>query len=133
LTTPEPKNGPKPLINFGNSGDSKLERAFRTLVGPAPNQDYHLAQLKTMLRELGFKVQGGKLSHPMAAGRIVDLPTQVGDDPVAEGFAFLSKKFPETEFHLPYIIAKGRLQARLKAGGKLEPEPEYDEDGFIAD
>jgi hypothetical protein len=129
---PEPKNEPKPLLNLQAGADSKLEKAFRALVGPARPVDLNLARLKTFFRELGFTISNGQITHPATPGRQIALPAQAGEDTVVEGNAFIARHFPETDFYLPFIMAKARLLDRLRSGGTLEPEPEYDEDGFIS-
>jgi hypothetical protein len=120
-----------PNLQSGDT-DSRLERAFRTLVGAARPQDFRRAQFKAALRELGFAWVEGKATNPATTGRAIPLPTSVEGDPLDEAFSFINQNFPEVEFYLPYITAKARLLKHLKAGGSLEPEPEYDEDGFLS-
>ena len=66
-----------PLSGPPGGKDSKLERAFRALVGTRKPQDYRLAQFKAALRELGFSWQEGKASHPVAVGRLAALPSSI--------------------------------------------------------
>jgi len=120
-----------PNLQSGDN-DSRLERAFRTLVGSARPQDFRRAQFKSALRELGFVWVEGKATNPATPGRSISLPDSVVGDPLEEAISFITQNFPEVEFYLPFIISKARLLSRLKAGGSLEPEPEYDEDGFLS-
>jgi hypothetical protein len=129
---PEPKHIHKPpLLNLQPLGDRKLERAFKALVGTTRPQDTRRGEFKAALRELGFFWKDGRVTHPGLTGRSAALPEKVDGDPMVVALAFISRYFPETDFYLPFIVAKAKLQNRLKAGGKLEPEPEYDEDGFL--
>lgn len=122
------------LLDLSGGNRQKLERAFKTLVGgkPALAAPKFDAQVLAYLHELGFVVEGEKLSHPAFTSRNVVVPTGNQSDALASALK-LAAKFPETEFHLPFIMAKAKLEKAARKNGQAfrEPEPEYDEDGFL--
>lgn len=150
---PDKDKDKKKSINLDLEGGNRpgLERAMAHLLGRKPGRvsasDSKAAfeqEVLKVLTEIGFEVKAGSgldlatLSHPLTEGRQVEL--KLPDKPGrAEGIAFdfALTYFPEMEFYLPFLLARGRYKAAntppKAASAGLGPEPEYDEDGFIAE
>ncbi|HEX2914590.1 MAG TPA: hypothetical protein VH186_27560 [Chloroflexia bacterium] len=136
------------LLNLNNGNRQGLERAFQALIGrstspvaTAPHSDPRLTEVEKVLRGLGFflyKEDNGEvyLSHPLATERRVLLQLPASVQPFeAEGWClnFAARHFPEMEFYLPYISLRAARQKRPGGSRVLTPEPEYDDDGFLAE
>ncbi len=138
----------RPLLNLGGGDRAGLERAFQLLVRRTTDQtaDPRLVETLELLGKLGFvrHEQDGviSLSHPLAPDRRVafDL-TDAGFSKTADSeelaLDFAVRHFPEMEFYLPFISLRAtrykRLNPRSGPTRLLPPEPEYDEDGFLAE
>ena len=142
--------GSRPLLNLGGGDKLGLEKAFQALVGnnspkaaPTPPDtqasDPYLAQVLAILHRLGFQAdtQGqapAELTHPLAPDRWVRYlpPASATADPESWALDWAARHFPEMEFYLPYISRRA-VRAKRPTGKPTTPEPEYDEDGFLAD
>lgn len=130
----------RPLLNLGAGDQRGLERAFQTLVG-RPAADPRAAQALKVLYGLGFGPPsddpGPELSHPLVPERKLAFKLaspSAAKDPETLALEWAQKYFPEMEFYLPYISLRSARQKRLAQTSRaLPPEPEYDEDGFLAD
>ncbi len=149
--SPKPASTPAPrsLLNLGGGDRRGLQRAFQALVGragiaeaPADPLETHLVQVLQLLQSLGFVLHSTPgdppaLSHPLAPDRRIALVLSSPEtDPEATALAWATRNFPEMEFYLPFIILRATRQKRLAGAGPTRPrppEPEYDEDGFLAD
>jgi len=136
-------------LNLEGGNRPGLQRAMAHLLGRKPvgltsKTVFEQEVLKT-LTGLDFVVNLDAglpvLSHPLTEGRRVEL--KLSDKSYrleqAENVAliFAATYFPEMEFYLPFLLARGRYKAAntppKAASPGLGPEPEYDEDGFIAE
>lgn len=128
------------LLDLDSGNRRGLERAMQHLLGhrasrSQPSSDPAVLKL---LGALGFEVVSGDpplLSHFLASGRVIalDLPASAVEAPEGAILEFVAMHFPEMEFYLPYITTRARYLAAQKRGrpALLEPEPDYDEDGFL--
>ncbi len=135
------------LLNLAGGDRRGLERAFQTLVGrskpAAPARPANLAPFLEVLHKLGFSTEQQAnsllLTHSLAAGRQFSLQVEGDPDPETWTLSWVTRYVPEIEFYLPYISLRAnharRMAAPLQPGQRrpLTPEPEYDEDGFLAD
>ncbi len=135
----------RPLLDLESGNRPGLQRAMQHLVGrkAAPDALAINEAVLQILTGLGFEiasqadVQPVRLTHPFAEGRMValELPPSSGKSPESLALEFAAAHFPEMEYYLPYITARARYQAALKKNRRpapLGPEPDYDEDGFLA-
>jgi hypothetical protein len=130
MTNPNDTNDKgRNLLDLGGGNRNKLERAFKSLIGEksATTVDPRLVDF---LHQLGFQVEGRLLTHPAFEGKKANLPVGELKRPLKVALRIATKAFPETEFHLPFILARAKLERENKQA-LLEPEPEYDEDGFL--
>ena len=140
--------GSRSLLNLGSGDKSGLEKAFQALIGkirpkaapPAaqPAEPDTPEQVLAILFSLGFQAAGpdkpALLTHPLAPERRVNCPASASATPDLEAWAldWAVRHFPEIEFYLPYISRRA-VRARRSTGRPTTPEPEYDDDGFLAE
>jgi hypothetical protein len=117
------------LLDLGGGNRHKLERAFKSLIG-AKSATTADPRLVDFLRQLGFAVDDKQVTHPAFEGKKATLPPGEQKRPLKLALRVATKAFPETEFYLPFIMARAKLEKENKAA-LAEPEPEYDEDGFL--
>ena len=141
--------GSRPLLNLGGGDKSGLEKAFQALVGkirpkaaapasaPPPTAPAKPNEVFNVLQSIGFEQTGEALTHPLAPDRLVKCqPPAAAADPEGWALDWAARNFPETEFYLPYISRRAnraRLATGRPAGRPTTPEPEYDDDGFLAE
>ena len=137
---PLPENPNRSLLNLGGGDRRGLERAFQTLVGRGQPPRLDPTPILKVLHSLDFvihPIEGGLLvSHPLAPERQVRCEIEAGRDPQEWVLAWAGRHFPEMEFYLPYISLRASRARKLTGGNRnrpMTPEPEYDEDGFLAD
>ncbi len=142
------------LLDLQGGNRRGLERAMQHLLGrrpsrgggviePAPASALVEAALN-ILMPIGFEVVSSskpgqtEITHPLAEGRVValSLPESAAINLEEATLDFALSRFPEMDFYLPFITTRARYLANHKKGqasGRfLEPEPEYDEDGFLS-
>jgi hypothetical protein len=144
----------RPLLNLGGGDKPGLQKVLQALMGvrpakaappvPAPAPAVPVAepqadQTLAILHSLGFEPAGpGQtpvlLTHHLAPERQVAYqpPTGTAHDPESVALDWAARHFPEMEFYLPYISRRA-ARTRRPTGRPTTPEPEYDEDGFLAD
>lgn len=138
----------RPLLNLGGGDKSGLAKAFRALVGGKPKSPPTEKSLAgppftlalEVLTGLGFQILPGttppELAHSFAPGRpIICQPPMETFDPESWALDWAARNFPEMEFYLPFIVRRAALARKNQAanGRPTTPEPEYDDDGFLAE
>jgi hypothetical protein len=135
----------RPLLNLGGGDKSGLAKAFQALVGgkrkePSPAAGPQFAQALEVLTGLGFQIRPGTtppgLAHPLAPDRHRTCQPPAGPfDPESWALDWATRNFPEMEFYLPFILRCAALSRKSQPtdGRPNTPEPEYDDDGFLAE
>lgn len=141
--------GSRPLLNLGGGDKSGLEKAFQALVGkirpktvapavaPPPEPPVNSTEVFNVLQSIGFEPCGAALTHPLAPDRLVKCQPPVATaDPEGWALDWAARHFPEMEFYLPYIsrrFSRAKHPGEQPTGRPTTPEPEYDDDGFLAE
>ena len=139
----------RPLLNLGGGDKSGLAKAFQALVGgkpkpaPPPGKPFagpQFALALEVLTGLGFQILPGTnppgLTHPLAPDRRTSCRLAAETfDPESWALDWAARNFPEMEFYLPFIIRRAVLSRKNQPanGRPTTPEPEYDDDGFLAE
>ncbi len=139
----------RPLLNLGGGDKSGLAKAFQALVGgkrkePPPTENSttgpQFTRTLEVLTGLGFQSLPGptppQFTHLLAPGRKVTCQPPTGPfDPESWTLDWAARNFPEMEFFLPFILRRAALSPKSQRpnGLPLTPEPEYDDDGFLAE
>jgi hypothetical protein len=122
-------NKDRNLLDLGGGDRSKLQRALNSLIGTKAAKQPD-SRLVGFLEELGFTVENTQVSHVAFPAKKATLPVGELVRPLRVAFRIATKYFPDTEFYLPFIVARAKLEKEHRQA-LLEPEPEYDEDGFL--
>lgn len=135
------------LLDLESGNRPGLQRAMQHLLGHKARRGSASGSEQLVLKvllALNFEVvaEGDgeeiQLTHPLTIGRLVKLtlPPDISENSTEEvALDFALKHFPEMDFYLPYITTRARYVAARKKNqpaAPLGPEPDYDEDGFIA-
>jgi hypothetical protein len=141
----------RPLLNLAGGDKSGLAKALQALVGVSPQGSPaamspagpQAAQALEILKGLGFQTVPGRkplaLTHPLAPSRptVCQPPAEPQGKPFEpESWAldWAARHFPEMDFYLPFIMRRAALSKKQQSanGRPTTPEPDYDDDGFLA-
>lgn len=138
----------RPLLNLASGDKSGLAKAFQALVGNTPGspsaakflEDSRFAQALEILSGLGFQILPDRtppeLTHPLAPDRptICQPPAEIYD-PESWALDWAARAFPEMDFYLPFIVRRAAWSKKNSdpTGRPTTPEPDYDDDGFLAE
>jgi hypothetical protein len=139
----------RPLLNLESGDKSGLAKALQALVGVSPKGSPaaakspaapQAAQALEILKGLGFQTVPGHhhpptLTHPLAPDRRAGfLPPAEPFEPDPWALDWANRHFPEMDFYLPYIMRRAALAKKQPGpnGRPTTPEPDYDDDGFLA-
>lgn len=140
----------RPLLNLESGDKSGLAKAFQALVGnsqkapPAPKPQagggLQTARALEILKSLGFQPLPGHqppaFTHPLAPDRPAACqPPGDAVDPERWALDWAARHFPEMDFYLPFIMRRAALSKKSQPanGRPTTPEPDYDDDGFLAE
>ena len=138
----------RPLLNLESGDKSGLAKAFQALVGnsqksppaskPQANHPQAVRALE-ILKNLGFQALPGHqppaFTHPLAPDRPAECqPPGESFDPESWALDWAARHFPEMDFYLPFIMRRAALSKKSQpaTGRPTTPEPDYDDDGFLA-
>ncbi|MBN9387166.1 MAG: hypothetical protein J0I20_03865 [Chloroflexi bacterium] len=137
----------RPLLNLKGGDKPGLAKALQALVGVSPEgtpattfpDGQQIAQALEILKGLGFQSAQDEghlaFTHPLAQDRsAVCQPPAEPFEPESWTLDWAARHFPEMDFYLPFIMRRAALAKKQPGanGRPTTPEPDYDDDGFLA-